>query len=144
MVGFRNLQFLEGGNGSRSYCLQMAELASQCDPSACACLLLSLLAPPLFRTQHWTWHEGLLHLSRSTFGWRTCSSPGKVCRWNEVWREPVGAAGLAGSGPLMTSPWSGGAGTEASRQHAWFIKSHQEHCLGTAVIYSYFSLVKCY
>lgn len=105
---------------------------------------LSLLAPPLFSTQHWTWHEGLLHLSRSKFGCRTCSSPGKVCRWNEVWQEPVGAAGLAGSGPLMMSPWSRGAGTEASRQHAWFIKSHQEHRLGTAVIYSYFSLVKCY
>lgn len=37
-----------------------------------------------------------------------------------------------------------GAGTEASRQRAWFIKSHQEHCPGTAVIYPHFFLVKCY
>lgn len=106
---------------------------------------LTLLASPLFSTQQWTWHESLLYLSRSKFGCRTCSSPGKICRWNKVWREPVGGAGLAGWGlhDVSLEP-TRGAGTKASRQHARFIKSHQEHRLGTAVIYLHFSLVKCY
>lgn len=99
---------------------------------------------------------GSFHLSRSKSGCRTCSSPRKetmltwaslACRWSEVWRESAGTDGTPGSKPRSRSLSGvevGGAGTEASRQRAWFIKSHREHCPGTAVIYPHFFLVKCY
>lgn len=145
MVGFRNLQFLEGGNGFKVILFANGRTGfpmwpqSPCLSPFCLCWLLLCSAPSTGPgTKACSTFPGL------SLAGGPAPAPGKVCRWKEVWREPVGAAGSAGSGPLMTSPWRGGAGTEASRQHAWFIKSHQELRLGTAVIYSYFSLVKCY
>lgn len=61
---------------------------------------------------------------------------GACWRWQSGWLETLCTISLRSRG--------GGAGTEVSRQRAWFIKSHQEHHPGTAVIYLHFFLVKCY
>lgn len=69
MVGFRNLQFLEGGNGSRSYCLQKQDWLPNVTPAPVpvsvgssfvphsALDLARRLAPPF---QVYVWLEDLL------------------------------------------------------------------------------------
>lgn len=98
--------------------------------------------------------ESPLHLSWAASGPRMSSAVGHelvlmggdslACR-TEGWLQLAGTPNVAGMKPFFHTPFRAeAAGTEASRQRAWFIKSHQEHHLGTAVIYLHFFLVKCY
>lgn len=123
----------------------MAELDSQYDSKPMPVPFYSA-APALFSARLETWHKGSLHHSRSKSGSRT----GAKMRLSGLQMEQCLAGACwccwhAGLKPCSrTLSGAGGAGTEASRQCAWFIKSHQEHRPGTAVIYPHFFLVKCY
>lgn len=109
-------------------------------------------APSLFSAQHGAWRDISLHLSKSAWLEELLRSGkelgltggSQACTWSEVWPEPAGAIGLAGSPVRTLSPELGGTGSEASRLRAGFIKRHQERRPGTAVIYLHFLLVKCY
>lgn len=109
------------------------------------CSVLSTGLFPPFEVQVWLQdplqpQEGA-HANMSLPGLQMERGLAGACwRWGHGWLEaplPIFLRSGGGSG-------RGGAGTEASRQRAWFIKSHQEHCPGTAVIYPHFFLVKCY
>lgn len=73
--------------------------------------------------------------------------PFQVWVWLEDLPQPQegpqmerGLAWPRGALPVTPSREGGVVGTQASRQQARFIKSHQEHRLGTAVTYPHFSL----
>lgn len=99
-------------------------------------------------------HAGLISPFRPSFA--RCPAPalaGRPCPPFQVWvwledlpqpqEGPQMERGLAwprGALPVTPSREGGVVGTQASRQQARFIKSHQEHRLGTAVTYPHFSL----
>lgn len=99
-------------------------------------------------------HAGLISPFRPSFA--RCPAPalaGRPCPPFQVWvwledlpqpqEGPQMERGLAwprGALPVTPSREGGVVGSQASRQQARFIKSHQEHRLGTAVTYPHFSL----
>lgn len=94
---------------------------------------------------HLSWAESGPQMSLAEGQELVLMGGGSLACSTEGWLQLAGTANVAGLKPFFHTPFRAeAAGTEASRQRAWFIKSHQEHHLGTAVIYLHFFLVKCY